>query len=237
MRPDCEPVLCFPLWLEHSGLPALLSEEGKSPLGWLLFRRLVEEDLAANPGAPGPFEMSIDRLAALCGAKPDKARAALKKLRKAGAVRCFLPDNDEEEALFEIAAPLDAPKPMEEVRRADPRLAALDDGALRYAAGAAGASKPKEASDALLREVVDLYLSTVSMRLNNFVADELRLIASRYDLPLVRKVFARAREKEVQSLGWILREIREEDRRKAARDARRKEAAEAASAAYGRKDR
>src|SRR5690606_31889206 len=55
-----EPQLRFPEWLERSGLPAHLAEQAKSPAAWLLFRRLVEEDLRQNPGKPGPFEISLD---------------------------------------------------------------------------------------------------------------------------------------------------------------------------------
>src|SRR5690606_29490958 len=133
---------------------------------------------------------------------------------KSGVMRSFLPDNEEEDALFEIITPLATPTPWEEVRKNHPELFSLPDHQFRYATATATEAPPptKDGHDPKLKEVVDLYLDNVSMKMNAFILDELRLIAARFDLPMVRKVFARARTKEVQSLAWILREIRLEQK-------------------------
>lgn len=221
--------IVFPLWIERSGLPLHLNESCKSPHAWALFRKIVELDIAAHPDAPGTVEIGVAALGDLVGLDAARTRQVLAKLRKGGVLRSFLPDNDEEEALFQPLAPLPTPVGWEEVRRRDADLASAPDEAFRYAL--APAEQPVGDAQAVdhdpkLREVVNLYLDSVSMKLNAFVLDELRLISARFDMALVRKVFLRAKAKEIQTLGWILKEIRRE------RDIKEK-AAKAAGEARG----
>lgn len=209
-----EGFIRFPLWIERSGLPARLAEECKTPLAWMIFRKVVELDCARNR-TPGVVEVSLRDLAELTAIDAKKLEATIRKMRKCAVLRSFLPDNEEEEALFEVIAPLATPIPWEEVRKAVPELFHLSDRQFRYAHAREDAPPPSpDGTDPKLKEVVDLYLDNVSMKMNAFILDELRLIASRFDLPLVRKVFARARTREVQSLAWILREIRIETKAK-----------------------
>jgi len=205
--------IAFPLWLERSGLPAHLNDVCKSPHAWAVFRKIVELDIARNPDAPGTVEIGIAALGALVGLDAARTRQALTKMRKSGALRSFLPDNDEEEALFQPIAPMPTPVSCDALRASDRDLANATDAAFRYATAAPEAPPPDakpEDHDPKLREVVNLYLDNVSMKLNAFVLDELRLISGRFDLALVRKVFLRAKAKEVQTLGWILKDIRRE---------------------------
>lgn len=210
--------IAFPLWIERSGLPAHMNAACKSPHAWAVFRKIVELDIARNPDAPGTVEIGIAALGDLVGLDAAKTRQALVKLRKSGALRSFLPDNDEEEALFQPIAPMPTPISWEALRAGDRDLARAGDEAFRYARAAADAppsdAEPQDAEpqddDPKLREVANLYLDNVSMKLNAFVLDELRLIAARFDMALVRKVFLRAKAKEIGTLGWILKEIRRE---------------------------
>lgn len=221
-----DPVIIrFPRWLELSGLPVYLAEQAKGPAAWLLFRKLVELDCERNARAGGSVDASLASLHAVTGLSPDQVRKTVKKLRKAGLVRCFLPDNDEEDGLFQIIAPVPTPVPWQDVRATHPDLGELDASAFRYATAPENAPPGgDEAPDDVMRAVVDLYLDNISMKLNAITAEELGLIARRYDLGLVRKVFARAKAKEVRTLGWVLREIRVEDRaRRAVREAQGRE--------------
>lgn len=235
IRPEAYAL--FPRWILHSGLAMRLATECKTPNAWLLFRTLVEMDCEASPSRPGIVEASFGALGERAGLEPKKVETALKKLRKAGVVRCFLPDNEEEEGLYQIAAPLETPVAWEEVRRSVPGMLDLPDHAFRYAlappdevpsevaletATPGGDGDDAPAADPKLRAVIDLYLDNVSMKMNALILDELRLIAARFDLPLVRKVFARAKAKEVQGLSWILAEIRREQRIKEKAAERRK---------------
>jgi hypothetical protein len=202
----------FPLWILHCGLPQHLAGQCKTPNAWLLFRTIVERDMADNR-LPSTVEISLDELQRLTGLTPAQSEAAAKKLRKAGVIRCFLPDNEEESALFQVITPLQTPLPWTSVREQVPQLLDAPDHSFRYAHESPEAPPPDASSpeaDPRVREVADLYLDLVSTRLNTFVLDELRLIAMRYDLALVRKVFARARQKEIHSLSWILKEVRSE---------------------------
>jgi hypothetical protein len=203
----------FPAWITASGLPAHLAAEAKSPLAWLLWRTIVEREIGSNR-RPGPVECTLADLEQATGIPAAKIPPLVGKLRKAGVLRAFLPEGEEDAALFQIVAPLPTPTPWETVRASNPALAELPDSAFRYATESAPAPDEDapggEAPESKLKAVVDLYLDTVSMKMNSFVLDELRLIAARFDLALIRKVFARARSKEVQSLSWIVREARQE---------------------------
>jgi hypothetical protein len=202
-----------PDWIAFSGLPRHLAEACKSPLVWPVFRAVVDLD-CARQRLPGVVEVSLADLGALCGLPAEQVGKALRKARKAGVLRCFLPDNDEEEALLQVVAPLPTPISWEQVRRAHAFLREAPDHAFRYARAATDepVATDRETADPKLREVIDLYFNTVSMKMNAFILDELALIARQFDLALVRKVFARARAREVQGLSWILSEVRREQR-------------------------
>ncbi|MEQ8819840.1 MAG: hypothetical protein RLY93_06315 [Sumerlaeia bacterium] len=216
--------LLFPRWIEASGLPQQMAEETKNPHAYWLFRKLIELDIDHNRRAPGVVEISPKGLGGLTGLHAGQVDKAVKKLRgtksRRGWVRCFLPDHEEEPGLFQIVTPLETPTPWEVVRECDALLRDLPDSAFRYATPtpeeAAGEEDGCEAceggarSDPKIRAVVDLYFDNVSMKMNSFILDELRLIAMRYDPKLIEAVFQRARKKEIQNLGWILKEIRRE---------------------------
>ncbi len=200
----------FPAWIEYSGLPAYLLGKCKSPHAWVVFKKIVELDCAENR-EPGTVEISLNALAERLGMDAKRTRQAVTKLRKGGVLRSFLPDNEEEEALFQIVAPLPTPRSWEDVRRTEATMFGLADEAFRYArATEEPATGNEEDHDPKLRDVLGLYLDNVSMKMNAFVLDELRLISRRFDMALIRKVFGRAKKKEIQTLGWILREIRRE---------------------------
>jgi hypothetical protein len=217
-----EPTSRTPLWLEFSGLPAEMNEAARTPAGWLFFLRLVALDCRLNPDAPGLVSISLEEFGRGCGLEPAQARQIAERLRKRGWIACFLPDNDEEEALFRVRAPLAAPVPAEEVRRAHPALFGhLPPGApLRYERAAGESLEAEEpAEDPILQEVVDLYLNHVSMKINGMILDQLRLARSRYSLEEIRRVCARAKKKGISSVHWLLSELsrsRSRKRKKAA---------------------
>jgi hypothetical protein len=201
----------IPLWLPYSGLPVFIAEKAKTPLAWLLFWTVVQLDCQRHR-TPGIVEITPTELGALCGMTGEQVLKNLPKLRKTGTLRCFLPDNAEEDALLQVITPLETPIPWQAVRDAQPFLRALPDHAFRYAHACEDQPPPagRDQADPLLREVIDLYFDNVSMKMNAFILDELSLIARQYDLPMIRRVFAKARVKEVQGLSWILGEIRRE---------------------------
>jgi len=206
-----EPRAEFPLWLLHSGLPAHLTEMAKgSGAPWALLHAVIELDIAANPLRPGVVEIPLGDLATRTGLKARRLRACVTTLRKAKALRAFLPEEDTEPALFEVLTPLETPIPAPEVIRSRPEFERTSLESLRYAF-----ARPEDASPPeKLQRVVDLYLDLFSMRMNAFILDELRLVTERCDLELVERVFARAKKNGARSLSWILAELRREQRPK-----------------------
>lgn len=203
-------LLQFPRWIEASGFPTALNEAAGQTWCWALLRRLIEEDLARHPSAPGLLEIPPALLAAWLGIDVGKVEKGVRKLRAAGALRCFWPEHPEELGLFEILTPLPTPKTAEALRGEDP---ALFDGIPwppRYSISAEEAAASAQATETRLKKVVDLYLSTFSMKMNSFILDDLQLLGTRYDLPLVEKAFQRAKVREGATLGWVLAEVRRE---------------------------
>jgi hypothetical protein len=204
-----EPLLSIPEWLVHSGLPARLNGLANSPAAWPLFRAIVEQDLRRNPSRPGIVEATLAEIAAPAGIDPERIPRLVPALRRARAVRCFLPETAEETALFQVLCPLETPVPAAEVARTHPAFARVPLERMRYAT--ATDAPPPDPSESL-KKTVDDYFDLVSMRMNAFTLDDLRLIAQRYDRELVLSVFDRARKRSDRpGLGWIMAELRKED--------------------------
>lgn len=205
MKP--EQRVSSPLWLEHSGLPAQINEAVKGGCGWSVFKKIVELDCAANP-EPDTVEITIEDLATRCGVAPAAIRKSAQALRKLKLVSCFLPDSDEEAALFQIRVPLKTPVPLKELKASLPLIFADANQYCRYLRAAqATAETGDETSDTVLQEIVDLYFNTVGLRMNAFVLDELRLIRTRFPLDKVRRAFRKAQQNEIHSLHWIVRDL------------------------------
>ncbi len=209
----------FPLWLELSGLPGRVNEVAKVPYAWVVFRKVVELDMAANPLRPGLVEVTPAELAERCGLDAKKLGRAVKGLRKAAVLRAFLPDHEEEPALFQVLTPVPTPQPPDEVRARHPDLFLESLWPPRYAEATpeetgADAEGAELRGEQKIKRVVELYLNTFSMRLNSLILDQLQLMANHYDLALVERVFERARKREARSLGWVMTEIRREIRRR-----------------------
>jgi len=157
-----EPFDRVPTWLGLSGLPAAMNRAAHSPAAWAVFCRIVALDCRLHPDAPAPVEISIRDLARDCGLAPGAARKVVASLRNKAWITCFLPDNDEEGALFQVAAPLPAPMSPDEVRRANPALFPDAQAPLRYelapddAAEAGGGGGGDGAEDPVLQEIIAL---------------------------------------------------------------------------------
>lgn len=213
MSPD-EGVLTA-RWIALSGLPLQLLERGKSPAPWLLLRTIIELDMEQHPLTPGLVELPLADFSARCGLDGPRIEKALKTLRKEALVRAFLPEHDEETALFEVLCPLATPLSADEVAAAHPAVAQDGPWPPRYAGspaegGEAGDVRERQLSR--INRVVELYLDTFSMKINSLILEELGLIAARYDTALIEKVFQRAKKEERRSLGWIVTEIRREQK-------------------------
>jgi hypothetical protein len=195
-----------PLWLEYSGLPELVGDKVRGGAGWLVFRKIVELDCAAN-AHPAPVEVSVEELCRRTGTPAVVIHKALAALRKLKLIACFIPEDDEEPGLFRVSVPLRTPVSRADLRAAHPTLFADPQHYFRYLDEATGDLSPDDAPDPALQEVVDLYFNTVGLKMNAFILDELRLIRHRFPLEQVKKVFRRAQQNEIRSLSWVVREL------------------------------
>jgi hypothetical protein len=209
-----EPFEKIPLWLELSGLPKAMNEAARTPSAWPVFCKIVALDCRRNPSTPAPVAISIRGLAEACGISPAAAQRAAQSLRNKGWIACFLPDNEIEEALFQVKTPLPSPLTPDQVRQAHPSLFPDPTTPLRYETAHPGETEEDKPDDPVLHEIIDLYFNTISMKMNNFILDELRLVRKRFEMPLIRRIFFRAREHGLSSMGWVLKELHRETARR-----------------------
>jgi hypothetical protein len=194
-----------PAWLELSGLPEWLNARVRQG-AWSVFKKLVESDCEVNYH-PDPFEIPVSDLARRTGLKVAAVERILAGLRKKRLISCFIPEHPDENLLCQIATPLPLPEPRDAVLARLPRAMQRDE--LRYLDRVV----PSEDSEAMLREIVDNYLNTVSQKMNAIILDELRLLAVRFPRDRIRRMFARARHAGMDSLTWVTHQlIREESR-------------------------
>jgi len=194
-----------PAWLELSGLPEWLNARVRQG-AWSVFKKLVESDCEVNYH-PAPFEMTVSDLARRTGQKVAAVERILAGLRKKRLISCFIPEHPDENLLCQIATPLPLPESRDAVLARLPRVMQRDE--LRYLDRVV----PSEDSEAMLREIVDNYLNTVSQKMNAIILDELRLLAVRFPRDRIRRMFARARHAGMDSLTWVTHQlVREENR-------------------------
>lgn len=99
-------------WLKYSGLPEALGFNL-----WAFFWEIVERDCVINPQRPGIVKASLGDLSRDTSLSTVKVRQALAKLVKKKLIRAFMPDNDLEECLIQVEAPLPTPVAWTEVKR------------------------------------------------------------------------------------------------------------------------
>ena len=195
-----EPLSISPLWLEYSGLPEWLNAEVRQG-AWVVFKKIVELDCQMN-AIPDIVEIAPVALAGRIGLGADVVMKILVKLRQKKIVASCLGSSADDPALLQIEIPLKTPIAAAEICRTvspffHPGMR------LRYAYPI---DEPP-GDEIKLQQVVDLYFNNISMRMNSFVLDELRLVARRFPLESVRTVFGRAGLNDVHDLGWAVREL------------------------------
>jgi hypothetical protein len=92
---------------------------------WTVFRKIVELDCERSR-RPDTVEIPLDRLAERCGLKTSTCRRILEGLRRERTLIMFLPEVEEEEALFQIRVPLQTPVPFDQVARDHRELRLLE---------------------------------------------------------------------------------------------------------------
>ncbi len=188
-------------WLELSGLPAEMNDRVRQH-SWVVFKKIVELDCKRNR-RPEAVEISLGELGSRCGLDPERVGKIAEALSKKKYLACFIPDNEDESGLFQVRVPIRTPRSAEEVALAatDPQL--RDPATFRYAT-ADDAEAPDESK---VQHIVDLYLNSLSQKMNSFIVDEIEIIAQRFPLGTVEKMMRRASKLEIRSIGWVTREL------------------------------
>ncbi len=187
-------------WLELSGLPEQLNAVRAN--GWLVFKTIVELDCRLNR-QPDAVEISLDELGARCGLDWEKTAKVVLALQKKKYLACFVPDNPDEEGLFQVRVPVRTPRSADEVAMTatDPYL--RDATTFRYVA------KPVESSEQTekVQKVLDLYLNQLSQKVNSFIVDQVEVIAQRFPIEAIERTIERAARHEIRSIGWVAKEL------------------------------
>ncbi len=99
--------LRFPRWLEFSGLPRTINEEA-GPLGWPIFRILVEIDFEWKTTDKRRFPLDFPDLAERCGYSQDKIKKMIVQLAKLDRIK--IGSDAKHPEWFEIVVPLQVPR-------------------------------------------------------------------------------------------------------------------------------
>lgn len=193
-------------WLELSGLPAELNKVRAN--GWLVFKTLVEMDCRAHR-QPEAVEASLEELARRCGLDWERVGKILEALCKKKALACFVPDNPDEEGLYQIRVPVKTPKSAEEtaLEATDPQL--RDASLFRYV-------DEEEDSDEMMKKtqkIVDVYLNKLSHKVNSFIVGEIEILARRFPMDKIELTMDRAARHEIRSIGWVVKELIRDSRK------------------------
>lgn len=196
-------IIYFPIWLEYSGLPELLNSKIRSG-AWSVFKKIVELDCSFNT-EPGAVETSIREISVCVGLSAEIVEKILTTLQKKEYIAAFIPDNEEELGIFKIKIPVKTPCVYEEVLKQHnlslKRMNSIPSD--RYA-------RDKELNDKQkreLQELIDLYLSTVSQKINGFTLEQLKLIKLNFPLHNIKKAFDIAKKNDINSLHWIIKSL------------------------------
>lgn len=201
-----ERYLRFPRWLEASGLPEKLNRE-IGLHGWLVFRRLVEEDIAQNLFPDWVEYRAIDwrNAGGFSSEEGDRIFRALGRLeildiRDIGEGGEFLQ--------YRIARPLPLPRSPEETAEVlrswglPPRPELW-----RYWEETKGETKYERA--------LRLYEKTCGLKLSSRIVEDLVELAEQHPTRHLEKAFAAAREEGVTALAWVrkyLKRVQKDER-------------------------
>jgi hypothetical protein len=105
--------------------------------------------------------------------------------------------------LFQIRLPVQTPRPAEEVALASAEPYLRDPTSFRYLA------KPVESGAEMekVQRVIDLYLNTLSQKMNSFIVEQIEILAQRFPYEAIQKTIERAARHELRNIGWVAKEL------------------------------
>ncbi len=186
--------LRFPRWLEVAGLPRILTET----LGveaWLLFRRLVEEDLLQNL-FPDWVDLASGPMAVHCTIPEERLHSIFLSLGEHGYLRIRQYGQDPPVFQYRIARPLPIGLGKEELceRLAQAGLPDRPE-VWRYWEESEGDTK--------YERIVRLYEATCGLKLSGRIVEDLVELAETYSFSQLQEGFEAAAKEGVTTLAWI----------------------------------
>ena len=70
--------------------------------------------------------------------------------------------------------------------------------------------------------VIDLYLNTLSQRMNSFIVDEIEILVERFSIEKIERSIRRGAKHEIRSIHWVARDLIREAQRPAAKKEKKK---------------
>jgi hypothetical protein len=58
-----------------------------------------------------------------------------------------------------------------------------------------------------VQRIIDHYLNVLSQKMNSFIVDEIEVLAERFTLEAIERTIDRGAKHEIQSIGWVAREL------------------------------
>lgn len=187
-------------WIELSGLPLELNSIRAG--AWDVFKKIVELDCRRHR-VPDAVEVSLGELGERCGLDWEKVAKIVETLRKKKYLTCFLPDNPDEPGLFQVRVPLATPRTPEQVALAAKEPNLRDPRSFRYSR----ADDAQSGDAQKVQKLIDLYLNTLSHRVNSFIVDEIEILARRFPLEAIEQAMQRAADHNIRHIGWVSKEL------------------------------
>lgn len=189
-----ERYLRFPRWLEISGLPEKISS-ALDAAGWVVFRRLVEEDLIQNL-FPDWVDLEKKRLAPLCALSEARFEEICLQLGECGYLRLRQYGQVNPVYQFRIPEPLPIPIPIEElVSRLEKAGLPTNLDVWRYWESGEGSSK--------YEKILRLYEGTCGLKISGRIVEDLVELAELYSYEQLKEGFEAASREGVTTLAWI----------------------------------
>lgn len=184
--------LCFPRWMEESGIPGRIAAQSGAE-GWLLFHKLVEIDCDINL-TPDWFVFRPADLARWTGVAASRVEPLLDRLEREQWIERSDLSLEIQKARIQVPLPitLDEEELQNRIRG---EVAVGGRCFFRYLHDIAGLEK--------VERVIYLYQMLFGARFSPRIVEDLEEIANTAPMEVIYELFTEAYQKKVKSLAWI----------------------------------
>ncbi|MFB3788526.1 MAG: hypothetical protein ACE15F_19380 [bacterium] len=184
--------MCFPRWMEESGIPERIAAQSGAE-GWLLFHKLVEIDCDLNL-TPDWFVFRPADLARWTGVAVSRVEPLLGRLEREQWIERSELSQEIQKARIQVPLPITLDE--EELQNRIRGAAAVGSRCFfRYWHDIAGLEK--------VERVIYLYQMLFGARFSPRIVEDLEEIANAAPMEVISELFTEAYQKKVKSLAWI----------------------------------